>query len=82
MMKWKGSETRSQKRRLTFKSSRRSRGSFGWQTILEEEVRILQAGEDGRGSCASESNGCYDSAVVEQLFTLGATHARQQIPTR
>ena len=46
---------------------------------LEEEFRCLQAGEERRGSCASQCNGCCLDAVVEQLFTLGATHARQQI---
>ena len=39
-----------------------------------------QAGEDRRGSCASQSNGCcFDSVLVEQLFALGAAHARQPI---
>ena len=42
---------------------------------LEEELRGLQAGEERRGSC----NGCCFDAVMEQLFALGATHARQQI---
>ena len=46
---------------------------------LEEEIRGLQAGEERRGSCALQSKTCGLDAVVEQLFTLGATHARQQI---
>ena len=45
----------------------------------EEEIRSLQAGEERRGSCVSQSNGrCFDS-IMEQFFTLGAAHARQQI---
>ena len=44
---------------------------------LEEELRGLQV-EEGRGSCASQSNGCCLDAVVKQLFTGAATHARQQ----
>ena len=49
---------------------------------LDEEIRILHAGEDRRGSCESQSNGCCFAASIppflEQLFTLEATHARQQ----
>ena len=33
---------------------------------VEEEIRILQAREERRGSCASQSNGwCFDPAIVE-----------------
>ena len=46
---------------------------------LEEKIRDLQAGEERRGSCASHSNGCCFDCVLEQLFTWGAAHARQQI---
>ena len=46
---------------------------------LEEEIRVLQAGEERRGSCASQSNGCCFDSLLEHLFTLGAAHARQQI---
>ena len=35
--------------------------------------------EERRGSCASQCNGCCFDSVVEQLFTMGATRARQQI---
>ena len=45
---------------------------------LEEEIRSLQAGEERRGSCVSQSNGCCFDSVMEQLFTL-RRHARQQI---
>ena len=47
---------------------------------LEEEVKDLQAGEGRRGSCASQSNGCcFDPAMVEQISTFGAAHARPHI---
>ena len=46
---------------------------------LEEEIRVLQAGEERRGICASQSNGCCFDSLLEHLFTLGAAHARQQI---
>ena len=45
---------------------------------LEAEIRVLQAGEERRGRCASQSKGCFDS-VMEHLFTFGAAHARQQV---
>ena len=45
---------------------------------LDEVIRVVQAGEDRRGSCASQSNGC-GTVVVEQLFTLGAAQALQPI---
>ena len=38
---------------------------------LEEELRSLQAGEERRDSCASQSKGCCFDPVLEQLFTLG-----------
>ena len=35
-------------------------------------LRALRTGEDRRGSCASQTNGCcFDPAMEEQLFTLG-----------
>ena len=35
--------------------------------ILEDEIQALQAGEETRGSCASQSNGCCTNpAIVEQ----------------
>ena len=50
------------------------------ETELEEEIRIFQAGDGRRNSYASQSNGrCFDPAVVERLFTLGAPQAWQQI---
>ena len=48
--------------------------------ILEEEIQALQAGEERRGSCASQSNGCcFCPAIVEQFFTMGAGQAVQQL---
>ena len=61
---------------------------WSWRREVEQKPygsrrfgRITQvlAGRGRRGSCASQSNGCCFDAVMEQLFTLGATHARQQI---
>ena len=46
---------------------------------LDEEIRILQAGDERQTSCASQTNGCcFDPAVVEQFITMGAGLARQQ----
>ena len=46
---------------------------------VDEEIRILQAGDERRTSCASQTNGCcFDPAVVEQFITMGAGQARQQ----
>ena len=48
--------------------------------ILEEEIQALQAGEERRGSCASQSNECcFDPAMVEQFTTMGAAQALQQL---
>ena len=52
---------------------RERRAGFGRTT------QGVQAGEVRRGSCASQSSGCCLAAVVEQFFTVGVTHARQQI---
>ena len=47
---------------------------------LDDEMQILQAGEEGRGSCASQSNGsCFDPAMVEQVFACGAAHTEHFI---
>ena len=45
---------------------------------LDEEIRILQPGDERRNSCASKSNGCFDPAEVEQFITMGETQAWQQ----
>ena len=37
--------------------------------VLEVEIRGWQAGEERRGSCASQSNGCCFDSVMEQPFT-------------
>ena len=40
---------------------------------LDEEIRNLQAGEERRGNCASQSNGCcFDPAVVEAAHHDGS----------
>ena len=48
---------------------------------LNEEIRNLQAGDERRGSCALQSNGCsFDPAVVlEPYITMGATRAWRQL---
>ena len=49
---------------------------------LDEEIRNLQAGEERRNSCASRSNGCcFDSTVVEQLFTFGSSTSMASDPS-
>ena len=52
--------------------------------ILEEEIQPLQAGEQRRASCASQSNGyCFDPAMVpwqmEQVFACGAAQTQHFI---
>ena len=45
----------------------------------DEEIRVLQAGDERRNSCASQTNGCCsDPAVMDQFITMGAGQARQQ----
>ena len=47
---------------------------------LDEEVRGLHAGDERRGSSASQSNGCcFDSAMVELLVTMGAAQRWQHL---
>ena len=47
---------------------------------LEDEIQILQAGEERRGSCASQANGCcFDPAMVEQVLACDAVHAEHHI---
>ena len=51
-----------------------------WVDDLEVEIQAVQAGEERRGSCASQSNGCcFDPAMVEHFLTMGATQALQQL---
>ena len=50
---------------------------------LDDEIRNLQAGEEIRGSCASQSNGCsFDPAVVQELYITMATQAWQQLSSK
>ena len=45
---------------------------------LDNELQALQAGEERRGSCASQSYGfCFDPAMWEQVFACGATQAER-----
>ena len=47
---------------------------------LEVEIQAVQAGEERRGSCASQSNGCCcDPAMVKHVLAIGATQALQQL---
>ena len=47
---------------------------------IDNEIQALQAGEERRGSCASQSNGCcFDPAMWEQVFASGAAHAESFI---
>ena len=49
---------------------------------LDEETRGLQAGDERRGSSASQSHGCCsDTAIFQQLFALGTKQALQQTST-
>ena len=55
-------------------------GNCGMADGLEDEIKILQAGEERGGSCASQSNGCcFDPAMVDQIFACGAVHAEHYI---
>ena len=46
---------------------------------LELGVRALRKGGGGRGSDASQANGCCsDSAILEQFIAMGAEQAKQQ----
>ena len=50
------------------------------ETEVHEEIRTLQAGDESRNSCDSQSNGCrFDPAVMEQFITMGATQAWEQL---
>ena len=44
---------------------------------LEDEIQILQAGEERRGSGC-----CFDPAMVELVFACGAVHAENHIKAR
>ena len=67
--------------RHVFRLCLKSRASVkGKQTIWKKKSKALQAGEERRGSCASESNGrSFDPAMVDQLLTMGAAQAMQQL---
>ena len=53
--------------------SEKSRGSRKAADDLEVEIQALQAGEEGRGSRASQSTArCFDPAMLEHFLTIGA----------
>ena len=74
---WSGSETRLQRER--FSSKNWYKGPRSAEAYLCEEMRILQAGDERRNSCSSQSNGCLDTTIFQQLFAMGTEQAQQQI---
>ena len=61
--------------------SEKSGVTVGWQQMIwKKKIKVLQAGEERRGSCASQSNGCcFDPANVEQVLAFGAVRAGHYI---
>ena len=69
-----------EERRVRFAALSEKSGNCRMADDLEDEIQILQAGEERRGSCASQSNGCFFyPAVVEQVFASGAAHAENDV---
>ena len=67
-------------RKANGRSAGKTSALRGQQIILEDEVQSLQAGEERRGRCVSQANGCcFDPAVVEQVFARGAAHTEHLI---
>ena len=47
---------------------------------LDEEIRGLLAGDERRGSSASEAHGCrFDAGLLQQFVTMGAEQAMQHL---
>ena len=47
---------------------------------LDEEIRGLQAGDERRGSSASQAHGCcLDAGLLQQFVTMGAEQAMLQL---
>ena len=47
---------------------------------VEEEIQNQQAGEERRGSCASQSSGgCFEPTMVEQIVAFGAAQTEHFI---
>ena len=66
--------------RHVFRLCLNSRAVDEGKHIIDEEVQALQAGEERRGSNASQSNGCcFGPAMVEHFLALGAAQALQQL---
>ena len=77
---WNGSDTKMKKKLLNSKNWDECSKIYLAGGELDQEIRSLQAGEDRRGSCGSQSNGwCFDPVVVEQVITMVAAQAWQQI---
>ena len=74
--KCKSSVRKWRKGRYVYLLYRRSRATVGWrQMIWKKKSRTCMQEKERRDSCALQSNGCcFDPAMVEQVFTLGAVH--------
>ena len=60
--------------------SERSGDSRKAAAELENEILNLQASEERRGCIALQTNGCcFDPAIFEQVLTVGAAQAMQQL---
>ena len=77
---WKVNEE-VEERRVRFEALSERSGSCRRTAVdLEDEIEILQAGEERRGICAWQSNGCcFDLAMVHQVFACGAVHTEHFI---
>ena len=72
------SERKSIKERRVHELSKKVDSNRMAAAELEDELRGLQAGEERRGSNASQVNECCLDTVAEQLFTMGAAQAKHQ----
>ena len=73
-------ERKLKKERRVIWSWLRSRATIEWQQkIWKNNFGACRQGKKEEAAVASPSNGCCFDAVMEQLFTQGATRARQQI---
>ena len=74
-------EKREDSTRIFQALSEKSGESRSAASEVKEDIRIFQAGEDRRGSCASQSNGCcWDRAMLEQFFAFGDGKAKEEDP--
>ena len=79
MMRGERLESKLMEERRVIWSWRRGQATIEWQQKMWKNSRACKQGEERRGSCASQSNGCCFDSVMEQLFTLETAHARQEI---